>query len=62
MGEDDQEWAGGELRASSLGSFAVRNRKKKRKGREAKKPVVGKPEDGNDSGSGAPLGSSLIPH
>jgi len=40
MGEDDQEWAGGDIRTSSFGSFAIRNRKKKRKGHEPKKPVL----------------------
>ena len=60
MGEDDQEWAGGDIRTSLFGSFAIRNRKKKRKRHEAKKPVVRKPEDGNGGGSGAPQGRSLV--
>ena len=60
MGEDDQEWTETEVRRSSFGSFAIRNPKKRRKTREEAKPIRPKAEGGNDGGSGAPLGRSLI--
>jgi hypothetical protein len=61
MGENDQDRAGGYIRASSFGSFAIHNRKKKRKRREANKPVVRKRESGNGGGGGAPQGRSRLP-
>ena len=60
MGEDDQDWTETEVHRSSFGSLAIRNRKKRRKTREGAKPIGPKAEGGNDGGSGAPQGRSLI--
>ena len=60
MAEDDQEWIEGDVRRSSFGSFGIRQRKKKRKPRDAAKAVPPGPKGDDDGGSGAPQGRSLV--